>query len=176
MTIVTLYFPHTLMDAMGQKSLLNAWCLMLRGEEEKIVTPFSTEADPLATLGTAPNEAYKLASRALGMLGLVGYGLTQALNFIRASENRMVCVPACFVEKLRSEVVSELTTFDPNSTFCEPHLTDSDILCALWTRILLSHSTCYPEQTVTLNNAFDIRKALRSDFIPEGENYLSNAV
>lgn len=176
MTIVTLYFPHTLMDAMGQKALLDAWSWILRGEEENVTTPYGTESNPLAILGTASGESYKLASQQLGFLGLVGYGLKQAVNFIWPSENRMICVPARFSEDLRRNTMDELATVSSDEVLGELYLTNSDILCAWWTRILVSHSSCYPEQTITVNNAFDIRKALRSDLIPEGATYVSNAV
>ena len=175
MTLITIYFPHTLMDAMGQKELLNSWCLILSGEEDKVRTPYGTITDPLNTLGMAPGEPYKLASRQLGIYGIVGYGVGQVMNFMRRSENRMVCVPASVIKKLHETAMAELTEMSPENSPPKSFLTEGDVLCAWWTRILISRSSCSPNQTITLNNAFDIRKVLRGDLIPEEAPYVSNA-
>lgn len=53
-TLVTLYWPHTLMDAMGKKALLNAWMLMLQGRNDKIVPLHSKGSDLLADLSKSP--------------------------------------------------------------------------------------------------------------------------
>ncbi|KAL1606201.1 hypothetical protein SLS60_003602 [Paraconiothyrium brasiliense] len=176
LTVVTLYFPHTLMDAMGQKALLDAWCLMLNGKVGKVRTPHGVDTDPLATLGMTPVAEHKLAPRQLGMLGLIGYGLGQAMELFRTQESRMVCVPQQTVEKVRKEVMADLGSPSSGHAVLSPFLSDGDILCAWWTRIVLSQLSPYPTQTVVLNHAYDIRRSLQEDLIPEGAPYISDAV
>jgi hypothetical protein len=50
-TLVCLYWPHALMDAMGKRALLDAWTLMLQGRASEIISPQGADADPLAELG-----------------------------------------------------------------------------------------------------------------------------
>lgn len=176
MTLVTLSWPHTLMDAMGKKALLDAWCLMLDGKDNEVKTPFGADTDPLSTLGMEPRESHKLASQQMGVIGLTSYGLGQALEFMRKQENRMVCVPPSFVQKLREEAIAELASAQSDAFMPAPFLTESDVLCAWWTRLAVAHLPPGSLQTVVLNNAYDIRKPLRTDLIPEGAPYVSNAI
>jgi hypothetical protein len=176
LTLMTLYFPHTLMDAMGQKSLLDAWCLMLNDEDGQIKTIHGADTDPLAELGTVPTEAHKLSSRQMGLFGLLGYGLGQILEFFRVRENRMVCIPQQSMEQVRRKVMADFEPVHTGQQAPRPFLSDGDILCAWWTRMAISQLYSYPSQTVVLNNAYDTRKVLQPDMIPEGTPYISGAV
>lgn len=176
MTLVTLYWPHTLMDAMGKKALLDAWCLMLEDRDDEVKPLHGTDVDPLTSLGTNPTEPHKLAAQQMGIFGLVGYGLGQAMDFIRKQENRMVCVPTSFVAKLREEALAELDLGQTAQQASKPFLSEGDVLCAWWTRLAVSHLPPTSAQTVVLNNAYDVRKPLRQDLLPEGTSYISNAV
>jgi hypothetical protein len=176
-TLVTLCWPHTLMDAMGKKALLDAWCLMLEGRDDEVKAPYGVDTDPLITLGTAPTEPHKLVSQQMGIFGLVGYGLGQAMDFIRKQENRMVCVPSSFVQKLQDEALAELAAARSEDALApKPFLSEGDVLCAWWTRLAVSHLPPTSTQTVVLNNALDIRKRLQDDLVPEGAPYVSNAI
>jgi hypothetical protein len=176
MTLVTLSWPHTLMDAMGKKALIDAWCLMLDGKDDEVKVPYGADTDPLATLGTKPTESHKLAPQQMGIFGLVGYGMGQALEFIRKQENRMVCVPTSFVQQLRDEAIAELASTQSDPLAPKAFLSEGDVLCAWWTRLAVSHLLCTSTQTVVLNNAFDIRKRLQATLLPEGAPYVSNAI
>ena len=111
-TLVCLYWPHTLMDAMGKRALLDAWTLMLQGQSDEIVSPQGTNVDPLADLGKNPTEPHKLAGERLSLFGLAQYGVSNILDFVRSQENRMVCVPGSFVTKLREEALADI---EPNA-------------------------------------------------------------
>lgn len=176
MTLVTLYWPHTLMDAMGKKALLDAWCQMLNGKDDEVKTPHGTDTDPLTALGTAPTEPHGLATQQMGIFGLVGYGLGSAMEFFRKQENRIVCVPRSFVDQLHRDAIDELTSAQSESTAPQPFLTEGDVLCAWWTRIAVLHLPPTSARTVVLNNAYDVRKPLQRDLIPEGAAYVSNAI
>lgn len=170
-TLVCLFWPHTLMDAMGKKALLNAWTLLLEGKGDKIISPQGSDVDPLATLGTNPIEPYKLASQRLSMFGLAQYGLCNVMDFFRAQENRMVCIPGSFVKQLREAAVGELAADGAQN----PFLSEGDVLCAWWTRLAISHLPRHSQTTVVLNNAYSLRKPLAEDLLPNGE-YVSNAI
>ena len=182
-TLVSVYWPHTLFDAMGKKALLDAWCLMVQGREDEVVAPHGSDVDPLATLGTTTTEPHKLTSRRMGTLGLVGYGVGQVGSFLRKKENRMVCVPHEFVQALREKAVADLASQTPAGVvqidedgMQQPFLSEGDVLCAWWTRLAIAHLPPSPSQTVVLNNAYCLRKTLTPDLIPEGAPYVSNAI
>ncbi|KAH6658522.1 hypothetical protein BKA67DRAFT_656711 [Truncatella angustata] len=107
-TLVTLYWPHTLMDALAKQAFLKAWVLVLQDRADEVALPVSAHSDPLSKLGIHPNEPHKLLAHRMSMLNLVGYGLSTISNFFNTKENRMVCVPAAFVKQLRSEAYADL--------------------------------------------------------------------
>jgi hypothetical protein len=170
-TLVCLDWPHTLMDAMGKRALLDAWTLMLQGRSDEIVSPQGTNVDPLADLGKNPTEPHKLAGERLSMFGLAQYGVSNILDFFRSQQNRMVCVPGPFVTKLREEALADI---EPNPKMC-PFLSEGDVLCAWWTRLAISNLSS--KRTVVLNNAYSLRKPLAEDLLPSNNGpYVSNAI
>ncbi|KAL6792560.1 hypothetical protein GGI42DRAFT_334957 [Trichoderma sp. SZMC 28013] len=171
-TLVVIYWPHTLMDALGKKALMDAWMLMLQGRHDEIIPPQGGDGDPLADLGKSPTEAHKLANQRLSMFGLAHYGMNNVLDLFRTQEHRMVCVPGSFVESLRNEAIGELTA---NGTE-DPFLSEGDVLCAWWTRLAVSHLPRSTQKTVVLNNAYSLRKSLETDLLPKGAPYVSNAI
>lgn len=179
-TLVTIYWPHTLMDAMGKRALLDAWTLMLNGRTDDIITPRGAglDADPLADLGRNPTEPHKLSHRHMGMLGLVQYGLYNILDFFRTQENRMVCVPGPFVAKLREAALTEVETEEEKESGVDkPFLTQGDVLCAWWTRIAIAHLPRKSRRTVVLNIAIDLRPSLAGDLlVGDDARYVSNAI
>jgi hypothetical protein len=174
-TIVSLYWPHTLFDAMGKRVLLDAWSLILHGKADEVVPPYGADFDPFTTLGMNPTEPHKLTSNRMGTFGLVGYGLGQVSNFIRKQENRMVCVPHSFVKKLRESAIESLSAVQTDNTE-KPFLSEGDVLCAWWTKLAIAHLPPDSSQTVVLNNAYCLRKTLQPDVIPKNAAYVSNAI
>ncbi|KAI0023875.1 hypothetical protein F4780DRAFT_27217 [Xylariomycetidae sp. FL0641] len=171
-TLVCLHWPHTTFDALGKRALLDAWMLMLQGRADEVVSLPEQGIDPLAELGKHPTETHKLADNRLSMFGLAGYGISNALDFIRSQENRMVCVPASFVAGLREKALAELAANGVEN----PFLTEGDVLCAWWTKVATSHLPRNSSRTVVLNNAYSLRKSLAGDLLPEDGTYLSNAI
>jgi hypothetical protein len=169
-TLVTIYWPHTLMDAMGKKELLDAWSLVIQGQDDEVRIPIGTETDPLEKLGRNPTEPHKLAAHQLGTFGLLRYGLGQLPNLFLKRGTRMVCIPSSFLSKLHHTAIAELAASGQEN----PFLSECDILCAWWTRLAVSH-LAPSKQTIVLNNAYDIRKPLSVDLLPKGEAYISNA-
>lgn len=171
-TLVTLYWPHTLMDAMAKKALLNAWMLILQGRDEEVVPPHGDDGDPLADLGKNPTEPHCLNSQRLSIFGLGQYGIRNIGDFFRTKENRMVCIPGSFIATLRRKAIRELATAGVE----QPFLTEGDVLCALWTRVAISHLPQDSQRLVVLNNAYSLRAPLETDLLSKGVPYLSNAI
>lgn len=171
-TLVTLYWPHTLMDAMGKKALLNAWTLILQGRDDEVVPPHGDGSDPLVDLGKNTTEPHGLTSQRLSMFGLAKYGIRNISDFFRTQENRMVCIPGSFIASLRAKAIEELTS----AGIDQPFLTEGDVLCALWTRVAISHLPHEAQRLVVLNNAYSLRTALEVDLLPKGTPYVSNAI
>ncbi|KAI1632898.1 hypothetical protein F4809DRAFT_625518 [Biscogniauxia mediterranea] len=174
-TLVTIYWPHTLMDAMGQRALLDAWMLKLAGRDDDIPMPHGADAspDPLADLGKNPTESHKLSLQRMSTFGLAKYGLGNVFDFLRSQENRMVCVPSSFLTGLRDMALAQLASDGHES----PFLTEGDVLCAWWTRIVITHLPRDSQRSVVLNNAYSMRDTLAGDLLPgKGSTYVSNAI
>ncbi|KAI1498319.1 hypothetical protein F5X99DRAFT_335160 [Biscogniauxia marginata] len=174
-TLVTIYWPHTLMDAMGQRALLDAWMLMVEGRDEDVVVPHGADAgpDPLADLGKNATESHKLTPKRMSTFGLAQYGLGNVFDFLRSQENRMVCVPAAFLIRLREMALAELAAEGHE----KPFLSEGDVLCAWWTRLSIAHLPRNSQRTIMLNNAYSMRNTLAADLLPgKGSAYISNAI
>ncbi|KAJ0124001.1 hypothetical protein J7T55_012474 [Diaporthe amygdali] len=167
-TLVTVYFPHTLMDGMSMAPFLEAWILALQGRASEIKCPIGAEDcthelsnDPLAAFGVKPTAKHVLENHQMSIVGLTGWALRNIRSFFDDLENRMVCVPASVVARLRQEAIIA------SAAHCKaeggpPFLSDGDILCSWWTRIVLtsagvSHNS---NKTIVLNNAYSLRKIL----------------
>ena len=180
-TVVTIFFPHTLGDAMAQKALLDAWLLVLNGRADDVVAPRSgdTGPDPLTELGMHPEVPHDLADRQMGLLQLGRYGLGNALSFVGAQENRMMCVPGAFISRLRSDMIAELQK-EPASADGNGHfLSEGDVLCAWCTRLALIQLPPGSKRTVMLQIAKDMRDTLKVDLFKDDEGgapYLGNAI
>ncbi|KAF2651410.1 hypothetical protein K491DRAFT_696469 [Lophiostoma macrostomum CBS 122681] len=173
-TLVTIHWPHTMCDAMGKKTILDAWTLVLEGREDEVQAPHGMEFDPFSKLGVNPPEPHKLVPQQLGMFGLLGFGVGLVPTVLRQQETRMVCVPRSFVERLRKDAIAQLAVADNASE--PPFLSENDVLFAWWTKLAIAHLPQNSTRTVNLNNAFDMRKRLKPDIFPEGATYLSNGV
>lgn len=174
-TLVALDWPHTLMDAMGKQATLKAWTLILQGRADEVAPPVDADADPLADLGKNTTETHKLEAQRMSLMELAQYGLGNALDFWRTQENRVVCVPASFLAKLRKTTQADLDASDAadKPTF----LSDGDVLCAWWARLAVSHLPRDSSRTVVLNNAYSLRAPLADDLLPTAAGpYVSNAI
>lgn len=174
-TLVTVYFPHTLMDGMSMAPFLDAWILALQGRESEIQCPSAPEGqepfeDPLYEFSTEPTAKHVLASHRMSIAGLAGWMLRNVSSFFTCLENRMVCVPASTMAKLHEEAILESAV---DRTGDEPphFLSDGDLLCAWWTKLLLTTAGVpqNPNKTIVLNNAYSLRKVLfDSDVASDG--------
>ncbi|KAH7139569.1 hypothetical protein B0J11DRAFT_610918 [Dendryphion nanum] len=184
-TLMTIYWPHICFDAIRQKEILDAWILVMQGREDEIDPPFGTDSDPFIDLGRRLTEPHQLLTCKLGVFSLILYALRQISILFQKLENRMVCVPESFLAQLRATAVRDLSTIPENSTSSLhiykdtntglPFLSKSDVLCAWWTRLLVSHLPTNSSQTISINNVFDFRKTLQADMITHVSSYISTA-
>ncbi|ORY59544.1 uncharacterized protein BCR38DRAFT_412555 [Pseudomassariella vexata] len=173
-TLVSISWPHTLFDAGGLKGLLDAWSLVLRGRPDEVLPTHSIESDPLAELGRNATEPCKVADRQLGQWGMMSFGSRYVLDVLwHGVETRMVCVPGVFIRKLREAAIQELKA-EMSEGNEQTFLSESDILCAWWTRLAVSH---LPPSgtTVTVSNTYDLRGIMAKEMLPADKVYLANA-
>lgn len=176
-TIVVLYWPHSIFDAMGMKVMFDAWTMVLEGKEDEIRPPHGHDHDALSELGRHATTPHKLADRLMTTTQLVTFGLKNVMDLaVRVKENRMACIPGAFLEKLRVQALAELATEAATEGQEKPWLSEGDVLAAWWLRLAVSHFPLNSERNVVIQNAFSMRSALEKDLLPAGSKYLSNCV
>ncbi|RYP08001.1 hypothetical protein DL764_002147 [Monosporascus ibericus] len=176
-TLVSLTWPHTLLDAMGYHELLTAWTAVLKGRDGDVKPLHSVDHDPLATHGSEPREPYVLADKRLSKAQKVLFIFRYAYELLRyRDEERMICVPAAYVEKLRARAVSDLVAARGDATE-KPFVSEGDVLSA-WVTRALTRAVLAPtsDKTIMVVNAFGLRWVLADDRLPRDKAYVSNAI
>ncbi len=174
-TLVTLHWLHVACDALGFKALAESWVQMIQERDDEVLPLHGYDYDPLKDLGKSPTEKHMLADKRLTTAGTVQFGLRNGPDFtVRAKENRMVYIPAWFVEKLRTDTLRELAATAADGE--EPFVTEGDVLVAWWTRFAASHIPSDSDRTVTVQNAYSLRKVLEKDLLPPDRLYVSNCI
>ncbi|TVY31987.1 Transcriptional regulator [Lachnellula subtilissima] len=182
-TIVTLQWQHVTFDALGMQYVVEAWCAILWGKVSDILTPLSADSDPFDVLaqGTRPaSEQHVLADRRVGLGGMLRWGLGYGVDmFVRAKENRMVCVPESYwrpqlenaLEELRAEAVAN------GEDLAKVFLTENDVLTAWILQSTERQMAPNPERLVAASIAMSLRKAFEGDLIPFAarQPYVGNA-
>jgi hypothetical protein len=133
-TLVTVYFPHTLMDGMSMAPFLDAWILAFQDRASEIQCPTAPEGEeisdePLYGLSMKPTAKHVLADHQLSIAGLAGWVLRNVNSFFTTLENRLVCVPASIMAKIHEEANLD-SAADRTGDEPPPFLSDDDILCA----------------------------------------------
>jgi hypothetical protein len=173
-TWVCLSWPHTFLDAMGRKALLEAWCLVLQGRDDEVAPLHGVTADPLVTLGDKATEAYKNAHLMLSPLQMMLFGVRYAFeSWWWEDETRVICIPASYMEDLREVSKQYLATTSGDK---EKFHSDGDILTAWLARLGTTHIPQDSNRTVYMQNAYGLRAVLSKDLLPSSSAYISNAV
>ncbi|MCJ1270263.1 hypothetical protein MMC22_010159 [Lobaria immixta] len=179
-TRVTISCSHVLLDAIGRKAHLDAWSLMLQGREDEILPSHDVETDPMATLGTHPTEPYRHADKHLSTWQMMIFGLRYAFDQIFGPpkpESRVICVPAAFAQSLRDGALADIKAANNNENGGDaPFVSEGDVLCAWWTRHIISYLRRDPSQTVAINIVFGLRWLLAKDILPASSAYVANAM
>ena len=177
-TLVSLTWPHTLLDGTGQKEIYQAWSLALQNRDDEIRPLGGVDHDPLGTFGLQPEESYKHADRLVTGRSLLTLGLRVAWESLRRGEEaRVICMPASYVKALQDTAIRDMvasSTGDDGEG--KPFVSEGDVLCAWLARLALSNQ---PKTAgVSIMNAIDIRSLLAGpgDLLPADRAYVSNAV
>ncbi|KAK6073349.1 hypothetical protein SCUP515_06961 [Seiridium cupressi] len=166
-TVVTLHWPHILFDALGSQGVVRNWTLILQGREAEVTPLHGVEKDPLAELGKHPREVHKLADRRMGMPTLVGYVLKNIVDLgFRGKENRVACIPAAFIQKVRSDALQELASDTSLEDGKSLFLSEGDVLVAWWSRLVVSH----------LSKPKNTTRSVLTEELPPGSLYISNCM
>ncbi|RYP60097.1 hypothetical protein DL769_008281 [Monosporascus sp. CRB-8-3] len=176
-TLVSLTWPHTLLDAMGHHELLTAWTAVLEGRDGDVKPLHGVDHDPLATYGSEPREPYVLADKRMSKAQRVLFLFRYVYELLRyRGEERMICVPAAYVENLRARAVSDLVVARGDAAE-KPFVSEGDVLSA-WAVRALTRAVLPPtsNKTIMILNAFGLRWALADDRLPRDKAYVSNAV
>lgn len=182
-TVVSLSWPHTLLDAMGRRELLDAWIATLEGRDEDVKPLQGVLHDPLELLGTNPQEPYALSHRRLSPLQTLIFAIVYiwtTLFWSRGEETRMVCLPGAHIATLHKASLDYLAAESEDSYSDEekkvkPFVSEGDVLSSWITRLALLHLR-HTDQTVSIMNALGLRRALAKDLLPPTHAYVGNAV
>ncbi|TVY67476.1 Transcriptional regulator sdnM [Lachnellula suecica] len=173
--LVSLTWPHTLMDAMGRRALLDAWISVLSGRKSEVPSLHGFDKDPLTTFGTQPSESYALANQLMKGFAFFTFSVRMAFELMWYSkdEHRVVCLPATHFNSMKSTALSELSTLcsEPEQ---KQFISDGDIICSWWARLALSMVPRNTKRNISLMNAYGLRTIL-SDLLPADKAYISNA-
>ncbi|KAK1993976.1 hypothetical protein LX36DRAFT_714201 [Colletotrichum falcatum] len=168
-TVIVLYWIHLSFDGGAERHLIEAWMLALQDRDEEIPYPLAPEDYALESLGKSPTEPYLLNDQRLSMPG-VAVWLARNFDFC-GKEYRMVCVPAEYLGKLREKAMAELAEGTTETSY----LSDSDILIAWATRLMISHLPKDSKKLVCIQQANEWRAVLK-DLVPPDRPFLSNCV
>ncbi|KAJ3475670.1 hypothetical protein NLG97_g9379 [Lecanicillium saksenae] len=148
-TVVSLTWPHYLMDAMGLEALLRNWSLMVNDEAERVTPLLGAHTDTLreaVDMDPGPKEELILEKLSMGFFALLRLGF----QFLCASlcgrkwEERRIALSPAKVDQLCRRARGELSANKNANAF----ISEGDILAA-WTAQMLARSQANAPITVT---------------------------
>ncbi|PYH45466.1 uncharacterized protein BP01DRAFT_318650 [Aspergillus saccharolyticus JOP 1030-1] len=167
-TILTVTFLHTLMDGMGMASFFTAWTAVLHGQEDQVPTFLGFDTTPMHILNSNTSAELfvhqGLLLRGFRMLLGIMYFMWD-LFWRGPEEQRVLCITGSFVDQLRNQAIRELATTttadiakssDPQA----PFISESDVLLAWWTRVVIKALNPAPSRLLCLMNIFDFRSLI----------------
>jgi hypothetical protein len=171
-TLLMTLFPHHLMDATGYGIFLDAWAAVLHGRINDIPPScsYSNDLDPCNTLAEkVPPERYIWHRHLMSRFNSLVYTARTIWDNLAKKEDRVVCIPSWFVEQIRADALKALST-SQESAF----VSESDVLVAWFSHLLLSAVNPSPSRSLMLVNAVDIRSTVLDDH--PGTAYLMNLI
>ncbi|KAJ5383496.1 Transferase [Penicillium concentricum] len=174
-TLLTLTFQHTLMDAMGLSSLLHAWTAVLSSREEDIPPFLGFDEDLIESHTEAVSEKPTIAGIIFGKILLLRFALVgwwEKFWFPRV-EDKVLMIPGKYVDELRERALQEIQELEENGKIStniqndeqakaqpRPFVSESDILLALISTLLVTAQNPSRHAPVQISNIFDIRSIL----------------
>ena len=164
-TTITVTLLHTLTDLLGVMAFYRAWLQVLHGQEDQIAQYIGyRDKDPLESLQTEKTPPrYIYANRILSKWGLFLFGIRDWWDrfWYPKATLRFFSLPGKFVNKLvesaRAELLDSEKAVDGEEKL---FISDSDVLCAWWTRLLVKANQLSTNRTVCVTNRVDCRDIL----------------
>ncbi|KAH6869537.1 hypothetical protein B0T10DRAFT_501491 [Thelonectria olida] len=169
-SLVSLVWPHTLMDALGLQALLEAWSLVLAGRESEVLAVVGARED-VALMSVGPRRAsgkadeaeedLKIAHKRVQGVWLILFGLRflWSLFWDGPCETRSIYLPREAVTRLRGRAVEEAKAV-ASSADETPFISDGDVLTAWFTKLVVSSEP--RQRPVTILCAFNLRFWMKS--------------
>lgn len=179
-TLVSLSWPHTLMDGMGRRALFVAWCQVLAGKESEVLPLLGGREDPISALGTTASangqeEQYVLADKRLRGFSIIWFLFRVIYDIFWTPKTlQTMMLPRKAVSGLVQRARADLSNRGPdgNSSF----ISEGDVLTAWATRMAVSILPPQSTRSVTVLVAFDIRGRLKSLFSHHRGVYVQNLI
>jgi hypothetical protein len=157
-TVIMTMFPHHLMDATGYGIFLKAWSAVLHGNINLIppVCSFSSDLDPFNVLaGKTPPERSIWHAHLMSRLEALIFGIRFIWDNLWKKEDRLVCVPGWFIDRMRKDAIEQLRTSQKT-----PFVSEGDILAAWFSRLVTKAVNPSQNRPFMLMNVFDIRSTV----------------
>lgn len=183
-TLVSLTCLHLLVDTvgMGMDGIIGAWMLVLQGRKSELPPLCGIDEDLLTNFGKHPPiEPFKLAGRIMSCVETFCWGLKRAFDtwLNNRPEERVIFVPAVWLQRLRDSVLRDLATEaakNGRESEASTFVSEGDILVAWWTRYAIHHLRNKTNKTVLIVNSYNMRQVLSGRLFPRNHFYPSNAV
>ncbi|VUC28969.1 unnamed protein product [Clonostachys rosea] len=176
-TLVSLAWPHVIMDGTGLQVLLNCWSHMLAGRDNAVPPILGARYDLLAHAsesGFSGTQKFELeAAGACTTVRLLFNVLCDQISGFFSSQkpvNRTVYLPRRAVHKLRNQALAEIHRAIPAHED-KLWVSECDVILAWFVH---TAALCEPKpRPVTVFGAFDMRTRL-PDFITKAGVYIQN--
>ena len=158
-TIVSLTWPHVLMDAFGAKGLLIAWSSVLAGKEEGVQPVLGAREDFLRKKEEirkdVKEEDFQMEEHRLTGLSLVMFSLRFLWGKIWGPrrERKIVLIPKSSFTKMKAKAQQEAAESSQEGEG-KPFISDSDILTAWFSRAVALQT---PSRPLTVLNLLNLR-------------------
>lgn len=157
-TIVSLVWPHVLMDALGGQALLAAWSSVLAGREDEVPNVVGAREDILQHPSITADDEEEFILEKIRLTGLsllifkVRFLWDMVMNGSR--ERRAIFIPKSIYEEIKTRTLQDIIANTPE-TKPIPFVSETDILTAWATRaIALSEPNA---RSVVVLNLFNLR-------------------
>lgn len=189
-TLVGLSWPHTLMDVMGQKALVQAWSLVMNKRAAEVPVLLGAREDVVARVAQTEREdgePFGLRDQRLGTFGMIKFGLRFAWTLLTGPkvEERTFCLSPRDVAVLTAEANRDLDAVGPSSipptdpaaadrastTAARPFISEGDVLTAFFLRVF-ARSLPSPRPLMALH-ALNLRFRI-PEFLAAPGVYLQN--
>lgn len=156
-TIVSLIWPHALMDAFGGQALLSAWSSVLNGQEGGLCSVYGAKNDVLRKSIFANPESHeelKIEERRLSGMGLYMFLFRHVWNMIWdvSRQRHLICLSKDTLKKVKYRAEREIGKIQDHSP--ETQISSGDALTAWISQtVALSEPSIRPITILSLLNA-----------------------